>query len=293
LPDEKERYRRATEFAAVVKGLWDSWDEDAVIGDKKTGLFMRPDGVHLLNHAGEYYNVRGPLTLPRSPQGRPVIVQAGQSNEGRTLASAVADIVFSVEQNIDSAKAYYDDIKRRAVVSGRAADDVKVLPGCCVVTGRTRAEAEDKYERLQQLIPEDLGLRMLSGAIGVDLMKYDIDGPLPDFDIERNVGHRKVIADFAKRGNRTIREVYQHLGGMRSHRVVIGTPTEVADDLENWFKSGACDGFNIMPVTFPEGLDDFVDLVTPELQRRGLFRTSYESSTLRGNLGLAIPERGA
>jgi alkanesulfonate monooxygenase len=222
-----------------------------------------------------------------------VIVQAGQSNEGRTLASAVADIVFSVEQNIDSAKAYYDDIKRRAVAAGRAPDDIKVLPGACVVAGKTRAEAEDKFDRLQKLISEELGIRMLSASTGLDLSKYPIDGPLPEFDTERNVGHRKVIADFAAREKMSIRQVYQHLVGMRSHRIVLGTPTEIADDLEHWFTSGACDGFNIMPLTFPEGLDDFVDLVTPELQRRDLFRTSYEASTLRGNLGLPIPERGA
>ena len=289
---EHERYRRATEFVEVVKGLWDSWEDDAVIGDKAAGIFIDPEKVHILDHAGEYYRSRGPLTLPRSPRGRPVIVQAGQSEAGRTLASAVADIVFTVEQDIGSAKAYYDDVKGRAAAAGRSPDTVKVLPGAMVITGRSRAEAREKHDRLQQLIPEDLGLTMLSRSIGIDLTRYPLDGPLPPFDITENVGHRKVIADFAAREGMSIRQVYQRLVGSRSHRVIVGTAQDVADDLEHWFSSGACDGFNIMPATFPQGLDDFVELCIPELQRRGLFRTEYEAATLRGNLGLEIPERG-
>lgn len=292
LPAEHERYARATEFAQVVQGLWDSWDDDAVIGDKAGGIYIGPDKVHVLDHGGDYYDVRGPLTLPRSPQGRPVIVQAGQSEEGRALAGAVADIVFSVERDLASAKAYHDDMKRRAVAAGRSPDAIKILPGCMAVVGRTRAEAEEKWERLQALIPEDLGLITLGRSIGIDLGQYPLDGPLPAFDISTNVGHRKVIADFAAREGMTIRKVYQELVGSRSHRVVIGTPQEVVDDLQHWFESGACDGFNIMPATFPEGLDDFVDLCIPELQRRGLFRTAYEADTLRGNLGLERPGRG-
>ena len=293
LPPEHERYRRATEFAQVVKGLWDSWADDAVIGDKTSGVYMNPGGVRTLDHDGEYYQVRGPLTLPRSPQGRPVIVQAGQSEAGRTLASAVADIVFSVEQDIASAKAFHDDIKARAVAAGRRGDDIKVLPGAMVVVGETRTQAEDKFDRLQRLIPEDLGLTTLGGVLGLDLTQHPIDGPLPPVDLTVNVGHRKVIVDYAEREGLSIRQTYQRLVGSRSHRVVIGDAETVADDLQAWFEGGACDGFNIMPATFPEGLDNFVDLAIPELQKRGLFRTAYEADTLRGNLGLEIPKRGA
>jgi len=292
LPGESERYQAAAEFAEVVMKLWDSWDEDAVIGDKASGLYIDPAKVHPANHVGEHYRVRGPLTTPRSPQGRPLIVQAGQSEAGRNLAASVADVVFSVERDVDSAKAFYRDVKARAAAAGRSPDHIKILPGAMVVIGATRTAAEDKFERLQSLIPEDLGLTMLSRAIGVDLVDYPLDGPLPPFDVSINVGHRKVIADFAEREGLSIRQVYQRLVGSRSHRVVLGSPREVADDLEHWFTSGACDGFNIMPATFPEGLDDFVDLCVPELQRRGLFRTRYEADTLRGNLGLPIPERG-
>lgn len=291
LPPEHERYRRAAEFAQVVRGLWDSWAEDAVCADKASGVYIDPAKVRVLDHKGEFYVVRGPLTLPRSPQGRPVVVQAGQSEAGRTLAAAEADVVFSVERDLASARAFREDIRRRAAAAGRSPDAVKVLPGAMVVLGESRAEAEDKFARLQQLIPEDLGLTMLGKSIGIDLTQYPLDGPLPAFDISENVGHRKVIADYAAREGASIRQVYQQLVGSRSHRVVIGTAAEVADDLEAWFHGGACDGFNIMPATLPEGLDDFVDLCIPELQRRGLFRTAYEASTLRGNLGLEIPAR--
>ncbi len=292
LPPEHERYRRAGEFAEVVKGLWDSWDEDAVVADKEAGIYIAPDRVHTLNHHGEYYEARGPLTMPRSPQGRPVIVQAGQSDAGRSLAAGTADIVFSVERDLANAQAFRADIRARAEAAGRSGDAVKVLPGAMVVTAPTRAEAEDKFDRLQRLIPDDLGLIMLSRSIGIDLSQYSPDDPLPKFNISENVGHRKVIADYAAREGASIRQTWRELVGSRSHRVVIGTPAEVVDDLAQWFESGACDGFNIMPATFPEGLDDFVELCVPELQRRGLFRTAYEAETLRGNLGLEIPERG-
>lgn len=289
---EAERYRRATEFAQVVQGLWDSWEADAVVGDKASGVFMDPEKVHVLNHSGEYYQVRGPLTLPRSPQGRPVIVQAGQSDEGRTLAASVADIVFSVEQDLQGAKAFADDIKQRAVAAGRKPDDVKVLPGAMVVVGRTRAEAEDKFDRLQQLIPEDLGVSSLSGSLGVDLSSYPVDGPVPQIELPEDASYRrKILVETAQREGLTIRQTYQRALGARTHRIVHGSVAEVVDSLQEWFEGGGCDGFNIMPATFPEGLDDFVELCIPELQRRGLFRKAYEADTLRGNLGLAVPER--
>lgn len=288
----EERYARAREFAHVVMGLWDSWEPDALIGDQASGRYVDPQAIHKLNHHGQWFDVRGPLTIPRSPQGRPIIVQAGQSESGRDTAAELADVVFAVQQDRDLSKLYRDDIRKRAAEHGRDPDQVKILPGLVAVTGETRSEAEDKYVRLQNLIPEDLGLAMLSSALGVDLSGYPLDGPLPQVEVHDRVGHRMVIFDLAKREGLSIRQTYQHVIGQRSHKVVIGTGREVADTLEDWFTAGACDGFNIMPATLPQGLDDFVRYVTPELQRRGLFRTKYEGTTLRQNLGLRIPSWG-
>jgi len=285
-----ERYARAREFAHVVMGLWDSWEPDALIGDQAGGRYVDPARIHKLDHEGRWFRSRGPLTIPRSPQGRPVIVQAGQSEAGRATAAEVADLVFAVQQDRDLSRAYREDLLARVAASGRDPEQVKVLPGMVPVTGATRAEAEDKYARLQNLIDESLGLTMLSSAVGLDLSAYPIDGPMPYAEAQDRVGHRMVIFDLARREGLSIRQTYQHVIGQRSHRVVIGTATEIADHMEDWFTAGACDGFNIMPATLPEGIDDFVDRVTTELQRRGLFRTKYEATTLRGNLGLRTPE---
>jgi len=288
----EERYARAREFAHVVMGLWDSWEPDALIGDKPSGRYVDPHKIHKLDHVGKWFKVRGPVTIPRSPQGRPLIVQAGQSDSGRDTAAEVADIVFAVQQDRDSSRTYRDDLLKRVVDHGRGADQVKILPGMVAVTGETRAQAEDKYARLQDLISESLGLTMLSSAIGIDLSQYPIDGPMPYREVHDRVGHRMVIFDLARREGLSIRQTYQHVVGQRSHKVVIGTASDIADHMEDWFTSGACDGFNIMPATLPEGVDDFVNLVTPELQRRGLFRGRYEATTLRGNLGLDVPKWG-
>jgi FMN-dependent oxidoreductase (nitrilotriacetate monooxygenase family) len=288
----EERYARAQEFAQVVMGLWDSWEPDALVADQASGRYVDYGKIHKLNHEGKYFKVKGPLTIPRSPQGRPIIVQAGQSDSGRDTAAGVADVVFAVQQDREDARAYRADLLRRVGEHGRDEDQVKVLPGMVAVTGLTRAEAEDKYARLQDLIDESLGVTMLSASVGMDLTQYPVDGPMPYMEVKERVGHRMVIFDLAKREGLSIRQTYQHVVGQRSHKVVIGTPAEVADHMEDWFASDACDGFNIMPATMPEGVDDFVNLVTPELQRRGLFRTAYEATTLRGNLGLRLPAWG-
>lgn len=290
LPDPAKRYARAREFATAVFGLWDSFEPGAVLADKESGYYLDESKVHRLDFKGEHVSVRGPLTIPRTPQGRPIMVQAGASDDGRDLAATFTDIVFSVQQDLRESKAFYDDMKARAVQHGRSPDQIKILPGVMPVVGRTRAEAEDRFERLQRLIPVDIGLEMLQTAIGMDLSSYDLDGPLPDPPMTDNVGRRRVIVELARRENLTIRKLYQRIAGQRSHRVLIGTPKEVADGLEEWFVAGACDGFNLLPATFPEGLNLFVDLVIPELQRRGLFRTEYEGRTLRENLGLDMPK---
>jgi FMN-dependent oxidoreductase (nitrilotriacetate monooxygenase family) len=285
-----ERYARAKEAAQVVLGLWDSWEDDALLGDKATGLYVDPAKVHFLAHKGRHFSVRGPLMIPRSPQGHPVLVQAGQSDGGRDLAAATAEVVFTVQQDIEEARAFYADIKRRAAALGRSPDALKILPGVMIVVGTTTAAAEAKYERLQALIPPDFGLRHLSSVFGVDLSQLPLDGPVPELDYPvTQHGRLKLLLDLARRERLSIRQLYKRVVGQRGHRTVCGTPAEIADALESWFAAGACDGFNIMPLTFPHGLDDIVDHVIPELQRRGLFRTEYEGRTLRENLGLPIP----
>jgi len=285
-----DRYARAHEFAKVVLGLWDSWEDDAVIADKASGLYFDRSKLHFLNHKDKHFSVRGPLTVHRSPQGHPVIVQAGQSEDGRELAAETAEIIFTVQQDLGAGRAFYADVKARAAAYGRPPEAIKVMPGVMTVVGRSHAEAEDKYERLQALIVPEIGVKQLSAYFGMDLSKYPLDGPVPEpANTNQEVGRVKVMMDLARRENLTIRQLYKRVIGQRAHRVIIGTPAEIADGLEEWFTAGAADGFNIMPLTFPSGLIDLVELVIPELQRRGLFRGEYEGKTLRENLGLPRP----
>jgi len=290
-PHHGDRYARAREFAKVVLGLWDTWEDGAVIADKEAGIYLDRSKLHFLNHRGKHFSVRGPLTVHRSPQGHPVIVQAGQSEDGRDLAGETAEITFTVQQDLEAAKTFYADIKRRALAYGRPPHAIKVMPGVMTVIGEMSAEAADKYERLQALLSPELAIKDLSSHFGFDMSDYPLDGPVPDPspDVEQK-GRVKVMVELARRENLTIRQLYKRVYGQRGHRVVIGAPDEVADALELWFRAGAADGFNLLPLTFPGGLADIVDLLIPELQRRGLFRKEYEGKTLRENLGLPIPE---
>lgn len=290
-PDYAHRYERAAEFAQVVMGLWDSWEADAIIEDSDGGQFYDPDRLHRLNHKGKHFSVRGPLTIQRSPQGRPIIVQAGQSEQGRELAAETAEVIFTVQQDFDEARAFYTDIKSRAGKFGRAPSDINVMPGLLPVIGKTRREAEERLDRINGLIHPELGLARLSNILGMDLSPYPLDGPLPEIPpSEEQQGRQKVVIALARRENLSIRQLYQQITGVRGHRVLCGTAEEIADSMEQWVQDGAADGFNIMSLTYPEGLDDFVDQVIPILQQRGLFRTKYEGRNLRENLGLAIPE---
>jgi FMN-dependent oxidoreductase (nitrilotriacetate monooxygenase family) len=285
-----DRYARAEEFVRVVMGLWDSWEDDAFLFDKENGLYFDPAKLHFLNHQGEHFSVRGPLMMPRSPQGRPLVVQAGQSEDGRALAAATADVIFTVQQEIEPAREFYADIKQRARKLGRNPDHIAIMPGVMVIVGETRREAEKKYEALQSLIHPELGLATLSDIVGIDLSQYPLDGPLPEVPLTNTQqGRQQVAVNLARRENLTIRQLYQRLSGARAHRSLYGTVTEIADSLEHWYRSGAADGFNIMALTFPQGLADFVDHVIPELQRRGLSRTEYAGTTLRENLGIPRP----
>jgi FMN-dependent oxidoreductase (nitrilotriacetate monooxygenase family) len=241
----------------------------------------------MLSHKGEHFSVRGPLNVPRSPQGRPVMVQAGTSDVGQELAAEVADVLFATVQTLENAQKLCSALKGRLARFGREPDDIKVMPGLVPFIGETQAEADAKFETLQSLVHPDVGLQLLGEMLGsIDLSGYPLDGPLPE--IKDTIGSHtalKLFTEMARRDNLTIRQLYQR-AVLRGHNVVRGTPQSIADHIEHWFQAGAADGFNIMPPWLPGGLDDFVDNVIPELQRRGLFRRAYEGRTLRENLGL-------
>jgi alkanesulfonate monooxygenase len=291
-PDHADRYERAHEFVDLVKGLWDSWDDDAFVRNKKTGQYYDPDKRHELNHHGKYYAVRGPLNVPRPPQGYPVIVQAGSSEAGKELAAETAEVIFTAQQTLEEAQAFYRDVKGRLGRYGRHADQLKIMPGVFPVVGRTEEEAQAKYQQLQDLILPEVGLSLVAGLVGgIDLSGYDLDAPVPELPGTENMKSRQaLLLSIAKQHNFTLRQLYLWVAGARGHWTIIGTPEQIVDQLQAWFENEAADGFNIMPPWLPGGLDDFIELVIPELQKRGLFRTEYEGSTLRENLGLERPE---
>ena len=287
--DYNTRYARAAEFVEVVKGLWDSWEEDAFRFDKQSGSFFDEGKMHVLDHKGKFFTVRGPLNVARPPQGHPVIVQAGASEHGRELAAATADLVYAVHPTREAARAFYADVKGRLGRYGRDEDDLKILPALRPVVGRSAAEAQAKFNQLQELLDPLVGLARLNHTFG-DLSGYPLDGPVP-LDKLGPAELRSISAQLlerVKRQNPTIRELYGEVAG-RGGFCVIGTAADIADVMQDWFAHDACDGFNITPTHLPGGCQDFVEMVTPELQRRGLFRTEYEGTTLRENLGLKRP----
>jgi N-acetyl-S-(2-succino)cysteine monooxygenase len=285
-----DRYDRAGEFAQVVRGLWDSWDEDAFIRDKDSGRYFDPARLHVLDHKGEHFSVRGPLNVPRPPQGHPVIVQAGSSDVGKELGAQVAEVIFTAHQTLDNAKKFYDDLKGRLAKYGRVPDDVKIMPGVVPFVADTQEEADAKFEHLQSLVHPEIGLSLLGELLGnIDLSPYPLDGPLPEIAKSESSQHVfKMFTDMARNEQLTIRELYLRIV-CRGHWIVCGTPETIADRLEEWFEAGGADGFNVMPPYLPGALDDFVDRVVPELQRRGIYRKEYEGKTLRDNLGLRRP----
>ena len=283
------RYERAREFHQVVTGLWDSWEDGALVNDKAGGRLVDPDKLHKLDHRGAHFAVAGPLNVTRSPQGRPVVVQAGGSEAGRDLAAATAEVVFTAQPSLAKAQDFYRDMKRRVVAHGRAPESLKVMPGLFAVVGRSQGEADDKFGTLQQLIEPKAGLALLGRMIGnFDLSGYPLDGPLPELpqtqDGQRS--RQQLLTDLAQGENLTIRQLYERIAGGRGHFTVVGTAQAVADQMQAWFEQEAADGFNFMAPSLPGGLDDFLSLVVPELQRRGLFRTAYQGTTLREHLGL-------
>ncbi len=288
--DHGERYRRAREFYDVVTGLWDSWADDAFIRDVESGVFFDPDRLHTLDHQGEFFKVRGPLNIARPVQGWPLIVQAGASDDGRQLAAETAEMVFSSARTIEDGKAFYKDVKDRMEAYGRPRDHMKILPGALVVVGDSEAEAREKRSHLDSLVHYDSGIASLSIALGHDASKFDPDGPLPETP-ETNAsksGRERVMMLAADEGL-TVRQLAGRFGGYSGHALV-GTAKSIADEMEAWLMEEASDGFNVMFPYLPAGLNDFVDKVVPELQRRGIYRTEYEGKTLRENLGLPRPE---
>jgi len=286
-----ERYRRAREFYDVVTGLWDSFADDAFVRDVADGIFFDPSKMHVLDHKGKYYSVRGPLNIARPVQGWPVIVQAGASEAGRQLAAETAEAVFTAQSDLAAGREFCADIKTRMAKLGRPRDHMKILPACFVVVGDTVEEARAKRQKLDSLVDYANAIASLSIALGHDASKFDPDKPLPDDIPESNAsksGRERAIA-LGQRDHLTVRQLAQRLGGY-SGLAMVGTPKTIADEMEEWLESEGSDGFTVMFPYLPGGLDDFVDKVVPELQRRGLFRSEYEGTTLRDHLGLPRPK---
>jgi FMN-dependent oxidoreductase (nitrilotriacetate monooxygenase family) len=293
-PDHADRYRRAAEFVDVSLKLWDSWDDDAAIGDKAAGRFADPNRIHPIEHDGEYYSVRGPLNVPRPPQGHPLLVQAGSSHDGKEFAARYAEAVFTAQQTLGDGQAFYADLKARGVQAGRDPDTIKILPGIVPVLGGTEAEAQARAQQLEDLIVPAYGLRQLATMLEVPVEVLELDKPLttdiPDSDtVEGAQSRSSLVVTLARREHLTVRQLLGRLGGGRGHWTFVGTPEQVADELQTWFTNGAADGFNVMAPVLPSGLEDFVDNVVPILRQRGLFRSEYTGRTLRDHYGLARP----
>lgn len=289
-PPHAQRYASATEFVKVTKGLWDSWDDGAIVMDKASGRFADTSGMHVLDHKGEFYSVKGPLNLSRPPQGHPVIIQAGASEAGRELAASIAEIVFAVQQDFEAGKTFRKELRDLAAKAGRNPDHIKIMPGVSPIIGETEAEAKAKLAMLGEMMEPKAGIKVLSERMGQDLSGYPLDGPVPELPPSNLMqGHAVSLSAMARARNMTLRELRDYAAAAMGHRLLVGTPEMVADGLEEWFVGGAADGFNIMPSWFPGAFDDFVDHVVPILQKRGLFRKEYTGRTLRDNLGLPRP----
>ncbi|GAB3881843.1 LLM class flavin-dependent oxidoreductase [Terrabacter terrigena] len=293
-PAHHTRYERAAEFLDVAQKLWDSWDDDAATGDKASGRWGDNDRVRAIDHVGTHFRVRGPLNLPRSPQGHPLIVQAGSSEDGKAFASRYAEAVFTAHQTLEDARTFYADLKARTGALGRDPEGVKILPGIVPVIGATEAEALRLEAELDELIRPEYAVAQLARTLRLRPQDLPLDRELPadlpaEDEIEGAKSRYTLIVELARRERLTVRQLIGRLGGGRGHRTFAGTPEQVADALDEWFVGGAADGFNIMPAVLPSGLEAFVDRVVPILVRRGLFRAEYTGSTLREHYGLPRP----
>lgn len=297
VPTNEERYGRAQEFIDVVTKLWDSWEDDAVVADKPSGEYVDVSKIHSIDHVGAHLRVKGPFNAPRSPQGRPVYVQAGSSNEGRAFAAANAEAIFTAHQTLGDAQAFYADIKTKARGFGRNPDHVLILPGISPFIGDTEKEAQELYAYFNSLTVPAYGLQQLEKMAGVSLQHLELDEKVPaevfggaGNVLDNNRSRKQVVANIVERDNPTLRELLHRLAGGRGHHVVHGTPVQIADTIQTWFENGAADGFNVMPPLYPQLLDAFIEKVLPILRERGLFREEYEGRTLRDHYGLPRPE---
>jgi FMN-dependent oxidoreductase (nitrilotriacetate monooxygenase family) len=293
-PPHGERYERAREYLDVITRLWDSWEDDAVINDPASGIFADTGKIHAIDHIGKHFRVRGPLNISRSPQGRPVYVQAGSSDDGRAFAARFAEAIFTAHQTLASAQEFYADIKRQAKAFDRHPDEIKVLPGISPFIASTQVEADRLQDEFNELIQPEYSLTQLRQMIGLDLSGFDLDGPFPrhliDTEGARGVASRfKLVVDIVDREKPTIRQLVQRLAGARGHWVIAGPPEKIADNIQTWFENGAADGFNVMPPWLPGGFDVFAEQVVPVLRKRGLFREEYAGKTLRDHYGLTRP----
>ncbi|MBW7473369.1 LLM class flavin-dependent oxidoreductase [Paenibacillus oenotherae] len=295
LPAHSERYERAGEFLEVVQRLWDSWEDDALLADQTEGVYADTERIHQLNYKGRFFAVRGPLNLPRPPQGHPLLVQAGASDSGKAFAAGSAEVVYTAQNTMEDGRRFYADLHARAAACGRSSWEMKVLPGFCAVIGDTEAEAVEKENSLHELIQPEFGLSRLSNVFKTDMSVFDLDEPLP-FDklpkqeeINGHRGRHQLFMDMARREGLTVRQLMMRTASSRGHYAMAGTPVQIADEMERWFMNRAADGFNLMPPYLPGSLEEFVDKVVPELQNRGLFRTEYEGFTLRDHYGLKRP----
>ncbi len=296
-PPHASRYEIAREYVEVVTKLWDSWEDDAVVADAASGVFADPAKIHAIDHVGRHFRVKGPLNTPRSPQGRPVYVQAGSSEDGRDFAARFAEAIFTAHQTVESARDFYRDVKARARALGRPANAIRILPGISPFLGGTEAEAKALERDFNDLIQPAASLAQLERMIGVDLAGWDLDAPFPRDALPAGGefgpnSRAQLVRGVVERERPTIRGLIERLAGARGHFVTAGAPEQVADLIEDWFRSGAADGFNVMPPWLPGGFDAFASEVVPILQRRGLFRTEYEGTTLRDHYGLPRPESG-
>lgn len=289
MPNHAERYARAREFLEVADKLWAGWEDGAVQPNKETGAYFVDEKIQPINHEGEHFQVQGPLNITRSPQGRPVIIEAGSSADGQKLAAETAEVIFTAAASLEEAQTFYRSQKDQVIAAGRNPDHVVIMPGVMPIVGRTREEAKALWKELNTLVDIENGLRQLSLRFSMDLSQFPLDGPVPEVPLgEGNQSRVKLMTDMAKRENLTLRELAAVAAGSRGHRVIVGTAEDIADDFELWMNEGGADGFNIMPAIMSEQLDLFVELVIPELRRRGLFRDDYEFATLRENLGLPV-----
>jgi FMN-dependent oxidoreductase (nitrilotriacetate monooxygenase family) len=293
-PPHVERYAMAEEFVEACRLLWDSWDDDAFVADKRAGRFVRPGSLHVPSFTGKYFSVQGALNVPRPPQGHPVLIQAGSSGPGQALAARIADVVFTAQNDLAEAQAFYGGMKAQLVEQGRHAGDALIMPGVFPVIGRTEREAREIFAELNRKIDATQAFTVLSERLGADMSIHPLDGPVPDVaETEHLKSRAALLLQMARRENLTLRELFYRVAAARGHLLPIGSPVQIADMLETWFRQSAADGFNVMPPFFPTQFDDFVNLVVPILQERGLFRADYTGATLREHLGLSRPARAA